>query len=116
MENESPIHGVTAARDLAALQASEILGLHAVDLMTAAAVKLGLYEGGDDTRDMAEARILIHVLAGFIDAAAPELGHHHAGPLRDGLKTLQLAFREYSDMPDAPGSGPGEKWTGPVFS
>ena len=64
MENESPIQQVTAARDLAALQASEILGLHAVDLMTAAAVKLGLYEGGDDTRDLADARILIHVLAG----------------------------------------------------
>ena len=59
---------------------------------------------------------LIHVLAGFVDAAAPELGHHHAGPLRDGLKTLQLAFREYSDIPDAPGAGPGERWTGPVFS
>lgn len=118
MEHESPIQestSTTAARDLSQLQASEILGLHAVDLMTAAAVKLGLYEGGEEHRDLAEARILIHVLAGFVDAAAPELGHHHAGPLRDGLKTLQLAFREYSDLPDAPGSGPGEKWTGPVF-
>ena len=80
MENESPIQQVTAARDLAALQASEILGLHAVDLMTAAAVKLGLYEGGDDTRDLADARILIHVLAGFV---APVASLSHASSLQD---------------------------------
>ena len=34
--------------------------------------------------------------------------------LRDGLRSVQLAFREASAMPDAPGFGPGEKWTGPV--
>ena len=63
-------------------------------------------------RDLAEARILIHTLAGLLDAAIPYLGHHHAAPLRDGLKTLQLAFREYSNVQDEPGSGPGEKYTG----
>lgn len=113
MTSESPI-ATTAARDLAALQATEILLLHAADLMTAAAVKLGLYEGGDEDRDLAEARILIEVLAGYVQAAAPQVGPH-ATPLRDGLRSLQLAFREYSDIPDAPGAGPGEKHTGPVF-
>jgi len=49
-----------------------------------------------------------------MSAAAPELGDHHARPLRDGLRSLQLAFREASAIPDALGSGPGEKWTGPV--
>ena len=34
--------------------------------------------------------------------------------LRDGLKSLQLAFREASTIPDEPGQGPGEKFTGPV--
>jgi hypothetical protein len=29
--------------------------------------------------------------------------------LRDGLRTLQNAFREASVYPDAPGEGPGEK-------
>jgi hypothetical protein len=38
----------------------------------------------------------------------------HARPLRDGLRSVQLAFREASAIPDAPGKGPGEKWTGPV--
>ena len=31
-----------------------------------------------------------------------------------GLRALQLAFREASEVPDAPGEGPGEKLTGPV--
>jgi hypothetical protein len=34
--------------------------------------------------------------------------------LRDGLRSVQLAFREASTYPDAPGAGPGEKYTGPV--
>ena len=34
---------------------------------------------------------------------------------RDGVRTLQLAFREASPFPDDPGKGPGEKLTGPVY-
>ncbi len=99
---------VTAPRDLAQLSAVEIVGANAVDLMTAAAVKLGLYEGTDDDVDLAEARILIDSLAGLVNAAVPHLGHHHAAPLRDGLSSLQTAFREASAIPDPPGQGPGE--------
>ena len=33
-----------------------------------------------------------------------------------GVLSLQLAFREASIVPDAPGSGPGEKFTGPVYA
>jgi hypothetical protein len=57
---------------------------------------------------------LINALAGLLTAAAPDLGDHHARPLRDGLRSLQLAFREASVIKDAPGQGPGEKYTGPV--
>ena len=105
--------GITAARDLAALSSVEILSLHVVDLMTAAAVKLGEFEGTEV--DLAEARILINGLAGLIDAAAPDLGSHHAAPMRDGLQTLQRSFRERSTIKDEPGQGPGEKYTGPVY-
>jgi hypothetical protein len=98
----------TATRDLAELSAIEIVGANAVDLMTAAAVKLGLYEGTEASRDLAEARILIESLAGLVNAAAPQLGHHHAAPLRDGLRSLQAAFREAQEIPDPPGQGPGE--------
>ena len=110
--SENALDAVTAARDLATLSAVEILSLHAVDLLTAGAVKLGLYENTE--ADLAEARMIITALAGFLDAAAPELGSHHAAPLRDGLQTLQYAFKEASSVPDAPGSGPGEKYTGPI--
>lgn len=111
-DDTSKLPSIDAARDLSKLTSVEVVILHASDLMTAAAIKLGLFEG--TTRDLAEARILIHTLAGLLDAAASHLGHHHAAPLRDGLKSLQLAFREYSPVQDEPGSGPGEKYTGYV--
>ena len=86
-------------------------------MMSAAAVKCGLAsdENADDLKDLDEARKLITALAGLVTAAAPEIGSQHAAPLRDGLRTLQLAFREASPFPDEPGMGPGEKLTGPVY-
>lgn len=100
------------ARDIAEVPAVEIINTAAVHLMSAAAVHCGLSE--DAPKDLDEARKLINALAGLITAAAPDLGDHHARPLRDGLRSLQLAFREASVIPDEPGKGPGEKYTGPV--
>ncbi|TDD98827.1 DUF1844 domain-containing protein [Jiangella asiatica] len=105
-----------ATRDLAEVPAVEVVSTAAVHLMSAAAVHLGLAEDLPDHRDLDEARTLIEALAGLITASAPALGSHHAAPLRDGLKTLQLAFREASPLPDPVGQGPGEKFTGPVYS
>ena len=102
-------------RDIADVPAVEVITTLAVHLMSAAAVKLGLAEDGDVHKDLDEARKLITALAGLVTAAAPEVGSYHAGPLRDGLKTLQLAFREASAFPDSVGKGPGEKLTGPVY-
>lgn len=104
-------------RDIAEVPAVEVITTAAVHLMSAAAVKCGLAadEDADELKDLDEARKLITALAGFVTAAAPEIGSQHAGPLRDGLKSLQLAFREASPFPDAPGAGPGEKFTGPVY-
>jgi hypothetical protein len=105
-----------ATRDIAEVPAVEVITTAAVHLMSAAAVKCGLAEGPDagDHLDLDEARRLITALAGLVTASAPDLGSQHAAPLRDGLKSLQLAFREASVVPDPPGQGPGEKLTGSV--
>lgn len=108
--NPEELLAAKSARDLSALSAVEILGAHIVDLMTAAAVKTGLYENGEADRDLAEARILIDALAGLIDGAAPHLGGQHAAPLKDGLQSLQAAFAEFSPVPDEPGQAPGERF------
>ena len=113
---ESPSAAQQPVRQLADIPAVEVITRSAVMLMSAAAEKLGLSdENPDDSphRDLDEARRLITALAGLVTASAEYLGLH-AGPLRDGLKSLQLAFREASAAPDDPGKGPGEKYTGPV--
>ena len=103
-------------RDISEVPAIEVITTAAVHLMSAAAVKLGLAaeENAAELKDLDEARKLITALAGLVTAAAPEIGSQHAGPLRDGVRSLQLAFREESLIPDAPGKGPGEKYTGAV--
>ncbi|MGC0420450.1 DUF1844 domain-containing protein [Embleya sp. AB8] len=103
-------------RDIADVPAVEVITTLSVHLMSAAAVKLGLAEDGEAHKDLDEARKLITALAGLVTSAAPEIGSHHAAPLRDGLKTLQLAFREASTYPDQAGKGPGENLTGPVYA
>ncbi|HUO40639.1 MAG TPA: DUF1844 domain-containing protein [Mycobacterium sp.] len=103
-------------RELADIPAVEVISRASVMLMSAAAEKLGLSSDDPITSphcDLDEARRLITALAGLVTASAEYLGPH-AGPVRDGLRSLQLAFREYSAVPDEPGQGPGEKFTGPV--
>jgi hypothetical protein len=108
-----PAHGFETlddipARDLAAVPAAEVITRAAVLLMSASAEKLGLAPDGEPQLDLDEARRLITALAGLVAASQEYLGAH-GQPLRDGLKTLQQAFRESSARPDAPGEGPGEK-------
>lgn len=103
-----------AARDIAEVSAVELVTTTAVHLLSAAAVKCGLADEGEELQDLSEARIIINALAGLVTASAPDLGDTHARALRDGLRSVQLAFREASTIPDAPGEGPGEKFTGAV--
>ena len=123
-ENDSPGNDVpqevageaatAEARDIAEVPAVELINTVAVHLLSAAAVKVGLADDPQEQTDLDEARKLITALAGLVTAAATEIGDHHARPLRDGLRSVQLAFREASTIQDAPGKGPGEKYTGPV--
>ncbi|TDC90597.1 recombinase RecA [Saccharopolyspora aridisoli] len=104
-------------RELSDVPSVEVISRAAVMLMSAAAEKLGLADDDPEAtpvRDLDEARRLITGLAGLITASVEYLGPH-AGPLREGLQSLQRAFREHSAHPDAPGQGPGEKYTGPVY-
>ncbi|HIW47546.1 MAG TPA: DUF1844 domain-containing protein [Candidatus Yaniella excrementigallinarum] len=103
-------------REIHEVPAAEVISTTAVHLMTAAAVKVGLGDmpNARDHIDLDEARKLITALAGLIVAGAPDMGSAHAAPLRDGLRSLQLAFRDESIVPDPPGQGPGEKYTGAV--
>ncbi len=102
------------ARDIAEVPAVELINTVAIHLLSAAAVKVGLADDPEQQVDLDEARKLINALAGLVTAAASEIGGIHAAPLRDGLRSVQPAFREASTIPDAPGKGPGEKFTGPV--
>ncbi|GAB3386366.1 DUF1844 domain-containing protein [Humibacter soli] len=104
-----------AARDIADVPAVEVITTTAVHLMSAAAIKCGLADDPATQTDLDEARKLIDALAGLVTASAQHIGDQHARSLRDGLRSLQLAFREASVIPDAPGSGPGEKYTGSVI-
>jgi hypothetical protein len=114
--SQTPASDGDALRDIAEVPAIEVITTTALHLMSAAAVKCGLGADEDTAahRDLDEARKLITALAGLVTEAAPEVGNQHARLLRDGLKQVQLAFREALPVPDAPGQGPGEKFTGPV--
>lgn len=102
-------------RDIADVPAVEVITTTSVHLMSAAAVKCGLADDPGAQTDLDEARKLIDALAGLVTASAQHIGDQHARSLRDGLRSLQLAFREASAIPDAPGAGPGEKYTGSVI-
>src|SRR3954453_100053 len=117
--SQGPDPVTDATRDIADVAAVEVITTAAVHLMSAAAVKCGLAEDGPDGTgseylDLDEARQLIPALAALVTASAPDIGNQHARSLRDGLRSLQLAFREASAYPDAPGEGPGERFTGSV--
>jgi hypothetical protein len=112
-----PAQQSDTVRELSDVPSVEVISRAAVLLMSAAAERLGLADDDPEAsehRDLDEARRLITALAGLVTASVEYLGPH-AAALRDGLQALQRAFREGSAVPDEPGSGPGEKYTGPVY-
>lgn len=99
--------------DIADVPAVEIVARYSIELLNVAAIHCGLAENGRPA-DLDEARKLINAVAGLITGAASYMGDQHARILRNALREVQLAFREASVIKDAPGEGPGEKFTGPV--
>jgi hypothetical protein len=113
-EGPSASPSASPARDLADVSSVELITTVGLHLLSAAAMRCGLAEEGEELEDLDEARRIINALAGLVTAAAPDLGDLHARALRDGLRSVQLAFREASHVPDLPGEGPGEQYTGAV--
>jgi hypothetical protein len=109
-----PPHGFESLDELAQedpgaeVPAVDVISGAAVLLMKASAERLGLAPVGEPNIDLDEARKLITSLAGLVAASQGFLGIHRQ-PLRDGVRTLQAAFREASSYPDEPGEGPGEQ-------
>lgn len=99
--------------DLADIPAVEIIARYSIELLNVATIHCGLAENGRPA-DLDEARKLITSAAGLITASAPDMGDQHARLLREALRQVQLAFKEASPFKDAPGQGPGEKFTGPI--
>jgi hypothetical protein len=117
VSDDPAVTPTSQVRELSDVPSVEVISRAAVLLMSAAAERLGLADDdpkASEHRDFDEARRLITALAGLVTASVEYLGPH-AGPLRDGLQALQRAFREGSAVPDEPGKGPGEKYTGPVY-
>ncbi len=108
-----PAHGFATLdvgrREMASVPAAHVISQSAAVLLNAAGEKLGLAPGEEPDLDLVEARTLIDALAGLLAAAGDGLGEHRE-PLRNGLGTLQAAFREASVHPDEPGAGPGEAY------
>src|SRR5699024_9640219 len=115
-EHSADTSGSQQLRDIAEESSVESITSACVHLMSAAAGKVGLAEDEEpgQYRARAHARKLSHALAGLVSAAAPDIGNEPARSLRDGLRSLQLAFAEALPFPDAPGAAPGEKYTGRV--
>jgi len=109
-----PAHGFATlddvpVRELMAVPAVELITRAAVLLMSASAEKLGLAPNDEPQLDLDEARRLITALAGLLASSQEYLGAQRQ-PLSDGLRSLQVAFREASRYPDRPGQGPGENY------
>lgn len=100
-------------RDIAEVPAVEVIVTVAVNLMSAAAVKLGLTEEGDKYKDLDEARKLVTALAGLLDSRRdrdqllprrPAAGRPEVAPARVPRGVAR---------PGRAGPGPGREVHGP---
>jgi hypothetical protein len=92
-----------AARDIGDVSAVELISTVTVHLALGSCRQVRFGQTTPKQKQtLAEARKLITALAGLVTAAAPEIGDHHARSLRDGLRSVQLAFREASAFPMHP--------------
>ena len=112
--------------ELAQLRIEEVLIQTVVSLLNLGARKAGLVPGSEAERDLEQVRKAIDGARALLPVIEPDLGPN-AGPLRDALSQLQLAYTQLAgagepgagapaDGPAAGPDGPGDEGQGPAQS
>ena len=70
-----------------------------------AGIRLGFGPGGDEARDLTQARQAIEALRGLLEVAERELGVAQSRPFREPLAALQMAYARAVEEP-RPDEGP----------
>jgi len=91
--------------ELAQLRIEEVLIQTVVSLLNLGARKAGLIPGSEGERDLEQVRKAVDGARALLPVIEPDLGPN-AGPLRDALSQLQLAYAQLSGAGEA-AAGPG---------
>jgi hypothetical protein len=82
-----------AMQRLAETPVGDIVANHAIGLWQLAVLHLGL--SGETPADLEQAALALDAMAALVDGLGDRLGEH-AGPLRDALAQLRLAYVQVS--------------------
>ncbi len=96
--------------ELKALRIEDVMMQTVVSLLNLGARRAGLLEGSEDEVDPEQVRMAIEGARGLLTPLEPVLGPN-AGPLKDALAQLQIAYAKLSGAggaPAAPADGPGD--------
>lgn len=92
--------------ELAQLRIEEVLIQTVVSLLNLGARKAGLVPGSEGERDLEQVRKAIEGARALLPVIEPDLGPN-AGPLRDALSQLQLAYTQLAGAGE-PAAAPGD--------
>lgn len=94
--------------EFARLRVEEVLIQTVVSLLNLGARKAGLVPGSEAERDLEQVRLAVDGARALLPVAEPVLGPN-AGPLRDALAQLQMAYAQLAGGAGGPQEGgPGE--------
>ncbi len=108
MSAEDPGAGAEVTpEELAALLAEQLARTSVRDLLLQtmatftdmAGIRLGLGPGGDEARDLTQARQAIETLRALLEVAERELGAAQVRPFREPLAALQMAYARAVEQP-----------------
>ena len=92
--------------ELKSLRIEDVMMQTVVSLLNLGARRAGLLEGSEDERDPEQVRMAIEGVRGLLTPLEPLLGPN-AGPLKDALAQLQLAYTKLAGAGAAPQTEPG---------